>query len=634
MLALAGVGGDAHSVGLIVLSRSLARAGFQVSYLATQNNLPDLCAAVVGADAILISNMDGHARYYLRDLPYYQDAFGVRGRLWYLGGHPCLPADEDTLPALRTLGFDRVFPGYVEPRQVIALLDADLAVTGDPGTGDAPDCPRAATIARLPPGRPADARTHGNPLDERELVLSQWHTGAGAADLERNAAELHERAWLSAAQDRADAQGRTLIHPRSGVSGAGAQQELLARLRAGGADVLSFQIDSLTRNNRYDEVERVLKDATADQADLSCLNGYPAVNHGVESLRRITSELPDIPFQVRHSTRDPRLLAEITFAGGIAAFEGGPITYNLPYYRNYDPRESLARWHYVDKLAGTYRERYGVVIDREFFGVLTASLVPPCVAVAVNVLEALLAAEAGVTSLSLGYAEQGNGPQDVAAIRALRRLAVQYLAQRSFGDVAVHTVFHQYMGAFPADPAKARVLLRGSAATAAASKATRLMLKTHVEALRIPSAEENVDSMNVVRNSLAAATPASPAWIATMRAEEELVIREASAILDAALRAGRESVPQAIVEGIRQGLIDIPFSPSLWNAGRAVTIRDSSGAVRFADPGSLPLPDDVREHHRGLVKSRVAAQRMPIEELIEYDVLRIARGWFDEWPLR
>jgi hypothetical protein len=84
----------------------------------------------------------------------------------------------------------------------------------------------------------------------------------------------------------------------------------------------------------------------------SPLNGYPAVNqrpsrHGM-------------PLQVRHGTRDPRLLAELTFGAGIAAFEGGELSYNLPYFRDYPIEHSVRRWRYVDQLAGRYQTKYRV----------------------------------------------------------------------------------------------------------------------------------------------------------------------------------------------------------------------------------------------------------------------------------
>lgn len=631
---VAGVGGDAHSVGLIVLRGIIFRAGFRVQYLGTQVGLAELCEAAAGADAVLVSNMDGHARVYLRDLPNVQATHGVRRpQLWYLGGHPSLHADAESIDELRALGFDRVFPLYVRPAEVIATLDEDLGV--------APSAPwqRSETVVELAPApapvRPVrvPARRRRSFAARREEVLAHWHTGAQAADLEDNAETLLRRQSLSAVQRRAGAEGRILIHPRTGVALTSGQLDLFRALQDAGADVLSFQIDSLTRNNSYEDVELALKQHAQDPRRSTGLNGYPAVNHGVAALRAVSEEFRETPLQVRHSTRDPRLLAEISFAGGVAAFEGGPITYNLPYYRDYPPADAVEAWRYVDELAGLYASRFGVGIDREFFGVLTASLMPPCLAVAVNVLEAMLSAEHGVTSVSLGYAEQGHRLQDIAAVRSMSRVAAHYLGDRAPGEIAVHTVFHQYMGAFPEDLDLARQLLHGSAVTAALSGATRLMLKTYVEAVRIPSAEENVASLQLVRAAIGSAG-AAEVDRAALAAEEELVCAEATAIVDACLRAGRGRVGAAVVAGIDRGYLDIPFSPSLWNRGRALAVRDLTGAVRFADPGRIPLPAEVAAHHRRLVDERRRAENgRPLEELLEQDVLRVADGSFDRWPL-
>ena len=55
-------------------------------------------------------------------------------------------------------------------------------------------------------------------------------------------------------------------------------------------------------------------------------------------------------------------------------------------------------------------------LDREPYGPLTGTLVPPCISHAVAVLEALLAAEQGVKHISVGYGQCGNLVQDIAAI--------------------------------------------------------------------------------------------------------------------------------------------------------------------------------------------------------------------------
>ena len=48
----------------------------------------------------------------------------------------------------------------------------------------------------------------------------------------------------------------------------------------------------------------------------------------------VTSALKK-PVQVRHGTPDARLLTEISIAGGFTSYEGGGISYNIPYSKDH-----------------------------------------------------------------------------------------------------------------------------------------------------------------------------------------------------------------------------------------------------------------------------------------------------------
>lgn len=110
-----------------------------------------------------------------------------------------------------------------------------------------------------------------------------------------------------------------MIQPRAGVATIDGQITLLRYLAAAGADLLPTTIDSYTRLNRYEEAERGLEESENGR---SMLNGFPAVNHGVEGCRKVT-EAVGVPVEIRHGTPDARLLAEIAFASGFTSFEGG-----------------------------------------------------------------------------------------------------------------------------------------------------------------------------------------------------------------------------------------------------------------------------------------------------------------------
>jgi methylaspartate mutase epsilon subunit len=424
-----------------------------------------------------------------------------------------------------------------------------------------------------------------------------------------------------------------LVQPRSGVALVDEQIKLFTKFKHAGVKVLSYQVDSLTRNNDYVRAEEAIRDSHV--AGTSTINGFPIINHGVPGLRRIAQQV-QVPLQTRHSTRDPRLLAEISYAGGVTSFEGGAICYNIPYYKDYPLAESIRNWQYVDYLTGLHHKLFGIVLDREFFGTLTATLIPPCLAIVTDILETLLAVRQGVKCVSLGYAEQGNRPQDIAAIRMLGKLTGEILDHMGYKDVQVNTVFHQYMAAFPPSPKRADELIRCSAMTAARSGATRLIGKTPVEAFRIPTLADNLTGIDLIQRGLAGASDCS---VDETRVAEECarIRREVEAIFDSIVWCGNGDIAQGVVTGFEKGLLDIPFSPSVHNRGEVMTMRDVDGAVRFLSAGSLKLDRETREFHQDKVGERRKSEgiRSPAEDylLVERDVMQVARCEYEHWPL-
>ena len=332
----------------------------------------------------------------------------------------------------------------------------------------------------------------------RKEVLTQWPTGKDvdfqeAVDYHKH---MPEERIFSQKLLNAKKNGQTLIQPRAGVALVDEHIKLLTYLQDNGeADLLPTTIDSYTRQNRYAEAEDGI--AESKKNGRSMLNGFPAVNHGVAACRSVIESL-HTPVQVRHGTPDARLLTEITYAGGFTSYEGGGISYNLPYAKNVPMEVTIRDWQYVDRLTGMYEEA-GVSINREPYGPLTGTLVPACVSHAVAIIEALLAAEQGVKNITVGYGQCGNLVQDVAAIRTLEELTDEYLEKNGYTDVNVTTVFHQWMGGFPADEAKAFGVISWGSATAALSKATKVIVKTPHEAVGIPTMEANAQGLRCTK---------------------------------------------------------------------------------------------------------------------------------------
>jgi methylaspartate mutase epsilon subunit len=631
-ILLGGIGGDSHSVGLTILRQSLSAHGYQVRYLGTQNTASDFFRVAGMANLVMISSMDGHARYYLREFPSLKREFETNGTLWYLGGN--LGSNNGSERDYLEMGFNRVFLNFIELETVLNMLARDL--NGTEAVANYPTLwEQSLPATRSLAGTASDAL-----LDEdmfassRREVLEQWKTGSGARLLASNAQFLLRQPSFSRIQAQTRmGQGQMLVQPRSGVALIGEQMKLFKNFKRAGVKVLSYQVDSLTRNNNYVGAEDGIRESR--MSGTSTINGFPVVNHGVSGLRKIAQQI-HLPLQTRHSTRDPRLLAEISYAGGVTSFEGGAICYNIPYYKDYPLAESIRNWQYVDYLTGLYHRQFGVVLDREFFGTLTATLIPPCIAIVTNVLETLLAVRQGVRCVSLGYAEQGHRSQDIAAIRMLRELTSEILNNMGYKDVQVNTVFHQYMAAFPPCEHRADELIRNSAVTAARSGATRMIGKTPVEAFRIPTVTDNIMGIELINSGIATA---ADCYVDEARVAEECAVirREVESIFESIVLCGHGDIAHGVVAGFQQGFIDIPFSPSVHNRGAVMTTRDVEGAVRFLSFGQLQLDRETRQFHEDKVSERRRAEGInsPLQDpiLVERDVMQVACCRYDHWPL-
>lgn len=459
----------------------------------------------------------------------------------------------------------------------------------------------------------------------RRTVLNSWPSGDNveikeAITFHRGLSQEKAFPFVLA---RADAEHRTLTQPRSGVALLDDHIALLNNLQEQGrADLLSTTVDSYTRHNRYEEAQRGMEES--ERLGRSMLNGLPVVSLGVNSCRRIVEEL-ERPVQIRHGSPDARLLAEISFAAGFTAFEGGAISYCLPYTKAVSLERAIRDWQYVDALAGFY-EREGVTINREPFGALTGTLVPPSTAHAISIVEALLAAEQGVKDISVGYGQCGNLVQDVAALATLKELTIEHLGRMGYEDVRVTTVFHQWMGAFPATDEEALAVIAWGGVTAASGRATKVITKSVHEAKGIPTAEANSQGVRVTRAIMDLLVDQNPMANIHWSAEADLIRLEVESIMDTVYALSEGHLAAGAERAIRAGVLDVPFSPHRDNAGRALPLRDAYGAVRYLEFGNIPIPEEAKAFHNERLQPRLSSDGRPPYELVFDDVTSVKEG--------
>jgi methylaspartate mutase epsilon subunit len=636
-MLVGGLGDDAHSVGIGLLTLGFRELGFHVTSLGIRNRVEDFFEHAINFDIFLISNKNGHAELYLTNFPKLLAELKLTTeapKLWYIGGHLSVSESDFTIKKrFLQLGFTNVYPKTISFANVVEDINQDIFKHNIKKSSSLFRGDVLANKVNLDSSDLDDSKLSQQSLDvERKKVRQEWHTGKDLLHQEQNWSTRYGKIRsLDAILWKNKLRGSSpLFQPRCGVADIEEQISLLKYLEASGSDVSSVQLDAASRSKMYDAAHAGL--LLSVERKSSQLNGFPVPVYGVNEVRRLVCSLKN-PFQLRAGGSDHKFTYEIALKAGIKAVEGGSICYCLPYEKLVHPVQAYRNWQYIDRLCALYHETMGEPINREYFGVLTATLIEPSLAISVNIIQALLSAQQGVKSITVGYAEQGNRIQDIAAMAVMEEMVNEYLQVNKFRGCRVTTVFHQFMAAFPASYSKAEDLIFNSIITATLAKATKVMVKTAVEAIKIPDRFDNAKAIQLSKKA-ATAAKAIKFDLDKVADEKKLIRQEVTSIMSAVLELGNGSFARGSVNAILQGVIDIPWSPNIYNKGRVVGVRDIDGAVRFYDFGGLPFNSTIKEFHVAKVEERKKMERDPsIFSLLEKDLSRIWKNDYRSWPL-
>ena len=266
-------------------------------------------------------------------------------------------------------------------------------------------------------------------------------------------------------------------------------------------------------------------------------------------------------------------------------------------------------------------------INQEVFGGLSGTLVPPSICLAYVIIDSLIQAAQGIKYVSPGYTATCHLVQDVAGVRVLKRLADEYMARFGFDDVTATTTFYQWMGAFPCEVAQGMALICWNTMAAVLGGATQIVVKSYQEATGLPTAQASAESLRATKSVLTMLAnqrlPDSPALLEEMHYIE----LETRAILDRVIELGDGDVVLGAMAAFESGVLDCPFSCWLPIANKVLPARDASGAIRFLDPGNLPLPQEAIDYHHARLNERARQRQVPLNyALTVADVLAVAEG--------
>ena len=449
-------------------------------------------------------------------------------------------------------------------------------------------------------------------LSMRRQNLARWPTGA-EVDLDE-AADYHHglppHKQLGVVMRKAAAEGRCLTQPRGGFATLEMQIELMRTLeRDGLADVVPTTTDSYTRNEQWLNAQRGIDEST--RAGRSLLNGFPMVNYGVGTSRTLIEAI-DRPAIVLSGTAMPRLTSEIGLASGYSGYLGSGIAYTASYTKEVSIEEGIRNYQYLDRLTSLYQDR-GVELHRRQPGFLTGTNIPPSVAIAIAVLDALLAAEQGVRNYGLELGQTLHLVQDAAALHVCGELAQEYLERLGHDDVFTPTISLHWMGAWPQDEAQAATLISYGGTLAAVGGAVSCTTKSTHEAIGIPTPEANAEGLRMTRMAIYLARNIRLHGMEEFEREADLIRREVRAVVDKVLEMGEGDAAIGTVRAFEAGVLDVPWSPNRQVASRVLPARDIEGCLRMFDAGGMPIPGDVLQFHEERLRKRAERERRPYD---------------------
>lgn len=425
--------------------------------------------------------------------------------------------------------------------------------------------------------------------EEREIILgNEFVDSFDFAEVEEFVKNASKDLFIS---HNFKTKNKMLVQPRGGFPTYKKQFALNEFFVEANVDVLPLTIDSNTRLNDYATAKKMLR--LSEESEQDMLNGYPLVNHGYRTTRKMVTHF-NKPVSLRHGTPDARLLIETAIASGIFEIEGGPITYLLPYSKNFPLDKAFLYWKYVERVCANY-SKLNEPINRESFGPLTATLVPPAITIVIQLLEMLLSLEEGVKSFSVSFSQTGSMNQDIVMGAVIKKMAKHYAEEINCGDATINLVYHQWMGAFPTNKDFAEQLINMSTVIASMVGANKIITKTREEASGIPTKEANAKTVANTQYTLGILN-GLPNIVD--EEEEEIMTLEVKAIMEAVFNDPADTLWRKVFNSIKNGTIDVPFSPHIINHNEMITIRDAKKNIRIIKRGNVPIPDRCFEYEK------------------------------------
>ncbi|MCL5734097.1 MAG: hypothetical protein M1274_00665, partial [Actinobacteria bacterium] len=439
----------------------------------------------------------------------------------------------------------------------------------------------------------------------KEEVLTQWETGKQIEDLGECIAvakDLSQGKSHALKLKEAKERGIPLLMPQFGRALTEYTLEGLRYVETeGGLAPNGMWIifsDSYTRKLDFDRAALGIE--RSRQEGMSMLNGWPIVNFGVEDARKIRRE-SQVPITLNSTDEDGRLASEIALAAGWNGANTRSLQECVAHCKDISLEEEIRINQYESRLAAIYTEN-GVPICAHNACNLTGYDSPGYRSFVV-VSQSLLGAEQGIRYQFLENGLNMNLVQDIAMVRVSEKLCNEYC--KDFGyDVTFYTGCYPFLGAWPPRAEESNAMIAWNAVIPILGGFNAVILKSEDEAFATPTKEGMASSVRLARHLLTLMGTQRMPDSEELKLEEKMIELEVRTLLDKCLEAGDGDMAAGMCKGVEAGWVDTMLTPWRYNKGHVTVMRDAQNAVRYWDPGDIPLPQEVREYHRAKLAER------------------------------
>jgi len=109
--------------------------------------------------------------------------------------------------------------------------------------------------------------------------------------------------------------------------------------------------------------------------------------------------------------------------------------------------------------------------------------------------------------------------------------------------------------------------------------------------------------------------------------EYHQIKKEVDSILNHVFVLGKGDLAVGTVKAFEQGILDVPFAPSMYNAGKVLPARDNDGSIRILEFGNIGFSEDIKAYHRAKIKERAKSQNREVSfQLTVDDVYAVSTG--------